>query len=128
MLAFCLIFATIVGCVYGRGIGIEGQDASKPPIYYAVGAPSCHSGNMNCILPDYDDPTAFYQCIGGCNVAVQQHCASCLHFDFWKQVCEWPGQTQAPPPAPALCSSLPPTTPGPTPTPTTTAKPSTPVR
>lgn len=103
-----------MGCAYGRTTGIQGQDVSKAPEYYAVGAPSCHSGNLNCILPDYDDATAFYQCVGGCNVAVKQYCASCLHFDFWTQRCEWPGETRPHPPAPALCSSLPPTTPGPT--------------
>lgn len=111
LLAFWILTVTFVASAYGRATGIEGQDPSKPPVYYAVGAPSCHGGNFHCILPDYDDGTAFYQCVSGCTVAVKQYCASCLHFDFWTQRCEWPGEAHAPPSAPALCSMLPPTTP-----------------
>lgn len=95
----------MLASAYGRSV-IIGADPERDPEYYAVGAPSCHSGNFDCILPDYDDPTAFYQCVSGCSVAVKQYCASCLHFDFWQQRCEWPGQEGAHPPAPALCSML----------------------
>lgn len=106
-----------MACVYGRATNtIDGQDPGRAPEFYAVGAPGCHAGNFHCILPDYEDPTAFYMCVSGCSVAVKQYCASCLHFDFWQQRCEWPGETQAPPPEPALCSLLPPTTSAPTPT------------